>query len=35
MHTPWRLAALGVSAICGIVSAAGIEDSAKRSGFTL
>ncbi|RUV55903.1 sulfur oxidation c-type cytochrome SoxA, partial [Mesorhizobium sp. M5C.F.Ca.IN.020.29.1.1] len=33
MHTPWRLAALGVAAICGIVSAAGIEDSAKRSGF--
>ncbi|RWB36132.1 MULTISPECIES: sulfur oxidation c-type cytochrome SoxA [unclassified Mesorhizobium] len=33
MHALWRLAALGVAAICGIVSAAGTEDSAKRSGF--
>jgi sulfur-oxidizing protein SoxA len=33
MHTLWRLAAVGVAAICGIVSAAGIEDGEKRSGF--
>ncbi|MCF6119932.1 hypothetical protein L2449_24150 [Mesorhizobium muleiense] len=33
MHALWRLAAVAVAAICGIVSAAGIEDGEKRTGF--
>ncbi|TIL72666.1 MAG: sulfur oxidation c-type cytochrome SoxA [Mesorhizobium sp.] len=33
MHALWRLAAVAVAAICSIVSAAGIEDGEKRSGF--
>ncbi|GAB1581113.1 sulfur oxidation c-type cytochrome SoxA [Phyllobacterium phragmitis] len=33
MRALWRLAAVGVAAACGIVSAFGIEDGEKRSGF--